>query len=102
MIVLKFATFKYKNCWKLAISFALTYVYGLVEIYVLKIQTDPMYFMPNGDIQAGILGIDYGLYLFLYILLIVVYINAFYMISDKSSVKGFFARLRKNDAKLNK
>ena len=49
-----------------------------------------MYFMPNGDIQ-GILGVTYGVYLFLYITLIVVYVGAFYCIGDKESVKKFFA-----------
>ena len=77
---------------KLAICFALTFVYGLVQIFILKTQEDPMYFMPNGDIQADILKISYGLYLFLYILLIVVYVNVFHIIGDKAAVKAFFKK----------
>lgn len=92
LITLKFTDFKYKEFWKLAICFVLTFVYGLIEIYILKIQSDPMYFMPNGDIQAGILGIDWGIYITLYIIVITIYINAFYLISDKETVKKFLHR----------
>lgn len=95
MIVLKFTSFRYKEFWKLAVCFALTFVYGLIEIYILKIQSDPMYFMPGGDIQAGILNISYGLYLFIYITLIVVYVNAFYLIEDRAAVKSFFSKLKR-------
>lgn len=90
LIVLKVTDFRYKHMGKLAICFALTYIYGLIQVFWLKTQEDPMYFMPNGDIQADILNISYGLYLFLYILLIVVYVNAFHLIGDKAAVKAFF------------
>ncbi|MBO5286353.1 MAG: YwaF family protein [Clostridia bacterium] len=94
LIVLKFTNFKYSNFWKFALCLVLTFIYGLIEIYVLKIQLDPMYFMPNGDIQAGILNISYGLYLFLYITLIVVYVNAFYLVGDRQNIKKLFAKLK--------
>ena len=92
LITLKFTDFKYKDFWKFAVCFGVTFVYGLIEIYLLKLVADPMYFMPNGDIQAGILKISYGLYLFLYIFLIVVYTNAFYLVQDKQTVKNFFKK----------
>ncbi|MBP3479498.1 MAG: YwaF family protein [Oscillospiraceae bacterium] len=92
MMVLKVTDFRYKYMGKLAVCFAATYVYGLVEIFVLKTQEDPMYFMPNGDIQADILKISYGLYLAAYIAIIVVYVNVFHVISDKETVKAFFSR----------
>lgn len=92
LIVLKATDFKYKHMGKLALCFALTFVYGLVQIFLLKTQEDPMYFMPNGDIQADILNISYGLYLFLYILLIVVYVNIFHLIGDKATVKKLFKK----------
>ncbi len=95
LITLKFTEFKYENFYKLAICFVLTYVYGILQIYVLQIHHDPMYFMPNGDIQAGILQISYGLYLFAYILLIIIYVNAFYLIQDKTTVKNFFNKVLK-------
>ena len=93
MIVLRFTEFKYREIWKLGICFLLTFVYGLVQIYFLKTITDPMYFMPNGDIQAGILHISHGLYLFLYITFLLVYINAFYLVEDRKNVKEFICRL---------
>lgn len=99
LITLKFTEFKYKDFWKFAICLNATFIYGLIEIFVLNIYDDPMYFMPNGDIQAGILQISYGLYLFLYVLLIIVYTNAFYLIQDKQVVKNFFSKLFKKTAK---
>lgn len=102
MIVLKIATFKYKNFWKYAVCLGATFVYGLIEIFVLNgkispvldIKTpDPMYFMPGGDIQADILKIPYALYLAGYIFLIVVYVNAFYLISDRKNVKQYFSKI---------
>ena len=100
LITLKFTDFKYKDIWKLAICFGATFVYGLLEIYVLKtngvsIQSDPMYFMPGGDIQQDILGIPWPLYITLYSLLILIYINAFHLINDKESVKKL---LKKKEA----
>ena len=92
LIVLKATDFKYKHMGKLALCFTVTFVYGLVQIFLLKTQEDPMYFMPNGDIQADILNISYGLYLFLYILLIVVYVNIFHLIGDKATVKKLFKK----------
>lgn len=102
LITLKFTEFKYKDFWKVAICFVLTFGYGLLEIFVIKtggvpIQSDPMYFMPGGDIQAGILGIDWGIYITLYIALILIYINSFYLIQDKESVKNFFSKFSKKE-----
>ena len=80
LITLKFTDFKYRDIWKVIICFVLTFIYGLLEIFVLKIFKDPMYFMPGGDIQEGILGIPWGLYIVLYSLLIIIFINSFYLI----------------------
>ena len=76
----------------MAIGYVLTFAYALLQIYVLKTQVDPMYFMPDGDIQADILGISYGLYLTLYIALIVIYVNAFYLIGDRKNIKALFSK----------
>lgn len=97
LITLKFTEFKYKEFYKLAICFIATFAYALLEIYVLKtngvsIQSDPMYFMPGGDIQQGILNISWGLYITLYILLMIIYINAFYIINDKETVRKLFKK----------
>ena len=71
----------------MAVCFALTFVYGLLEIFVLKIQTDPMYFMPDGDIQADILRMSYGLYLVLYILVFLIFINVPYVITARKQTE---------------
>ena len=92
LITCKFTDFKYKEFYKLAICFVVTFIYGLLEIYVFKTERDPMYFMPGGDIQQGILGIPWGLYITLYILLFAVYVNAFYLVDDKMTVKKLFKK----------
>ncbi len=92
LICFKFADFRYKHLWKEMIGLALIFVYGLLQIYVLKVHADPMYFMPDGDIQAGILGIDYGWYLAGYIAVILTYINVTYLIGDRENVKRFLAK----------
>ena len=53
-----------------------------------------MYFMPGGDIQANILRMDYGLYICLYIVLLVILINIPYLVSDKEIVKRFFVKTK--------
>ena len=92
LITLKFTNFKYYEIWKEAICFVVIFLYALFVVFVLKMERDPMYFMPNGDIQAGILGIPYGLYLPIYIFFILLYINTFYLINDKQTVKAVFKR----------
>jgi hypothetical protein len=92
LMVFGYADFKYKDLWKVAVGFVLVMLYALVEIYILKIQVDPMYFMPDGDIQADILHIPYCLYLTCYILLIVLYINTAHILGDKETVRQFLAK----------
>jgi len=94
MMVLRITDFRYKDFWKTGICFLLTFTYAFVEIFLLKIQTDPMYFMPDGDIQADILHLSYGLYLFLYILVFLVFINVPYLIGDKETVKHCLKRIK--------
>lgn len=98
LMTLKIADFKYSEIWKVAVCFLLTFAYAFFEIFVLKVEPDPMYFMPGGDIQADILKIPYGLYLFGYITLIVVYINVAHMLSDKEKVKGIFAKRKREQS----
>jgi hypothetical protein len=99
LITFKIAEFQYKHLWKVAVCIVLTFAYALVEIYILKIQTDPLYFMPGGDIQADILRLDYGVYLSCYIALIVIYINTAHIIGDKETVKKFFAKWKRRNIK---
>ena len=94
MMVLGYTDFQYKDFWKTGLCFLLTFAYGFAEIFLLKTQTDPMYFMPGGDIQADILHLSYGLYLFLYVLVFLAFINVPYLIGDKETVKRCLKRIR--------
>jgi len=80
-----FADFKYKTIWKELICFAVMLVYVFLEIYVLKIESDPFYFMPGNDVQE-IVGLSYGLFLPIYIIFVVIYFNIFYLIGDRKTV----------------
>lgn len=100
MIVLKFTEFKYKSIWKEAICFVATFLYAFLIIFALKLEPDPMYFMPNGDIQAGIFGISYGLYMLIYVAFLLIYINTFYLVGDRKNIRERFKKNKessKND-----
>lgn len=95
LITLGYTDFRYhKGIWKEAVALAITVLYALVMIKI-GFEKDPMYFMPNGDIQAGILGISYGLYMVIYVVFMIIYFNAFYLITDRKKVK---ALLKKKEA----
>ena len=81
LITLKFTDFHYKTAWKEGICLAVIYVYAFIEIYILDIASDPLYFMPGGDVAKVLGGMSYGLYLPLYILFIGVYFSSFYFIT---------------------
>lgn len=55
------------------------FVYAFIEIYLLKIEKDPLYFMENNGVQK-VLGIEWGEYLVLYTVFLVVYFGCFYFI----------------------
>ena len=79
LMTLGFTDFNYKEFWKVGVCYAVIFVYSILEIYVLKIEHDPMYFMPNNDVQ-DILSISYGLYLTIYIIFTLFYFNLFPLI----------------------
>lgn len=85
LITLNFTKFEYKTIWKELICYAVIFAYAFLEIFVLKIEGDPLYFMPEGDIQE-ILGVPYAVYLLLYISFIIIYTNIFYLIGDRKNV----------------
>lgn len=74
-----FAKFDYKNVLKEGICLAVLMVYVFLEIAVLKIEHDPFYFMPNNEVMK-ILGMEYSLFLPLFLVFIVVYFCAYYAI----------------------
>ena len=80
MITLRLTDFNYRDCWKEAVCLGVTVIYAFIQIYLLKIEADPLFFMPNGEIQE-IVGMSYPLYLPLYILFLCVYFSAYYGIT---------------------
>lgn len=79
LITLKFTDFKFKDFWKVAVLYGLTLAYSFLEIYVLKIENDPMYFMPGNDVQK-IIGLNNQLYIIVYIAFTFLYFNLFPLI----------------------
>ena len=85
LITLRFADFRYNGIWKEAITLAVIFIYAFIEIYVLHTSDDPLYFMPNNDVQ-DILGLSYPAFLVIYIVFMLVWVNAFYLINDRKTV----------------
>ena len=57
----------------------LIFAYAFAEIYLLKIEKDPLYFLPGNDVQC-VFGLSYPLYLIVYGGFLFLYFNAFYLI----------------------
>lgn len=95
MITLKFTDFKYydgslkKSALRELICFLVILGYTFLQIYVLKISHDPMYFRPGNDVQ-NTLGMSYPLFLFIYIVFLTVFYNAFYIIQGLKTHTLFF------------
>ena len=88
-ITLKFTKFEYKTMWKDLIVLAVIFLYAFYEIWILGISDDPLYFMPNNDVQ-NIIGLDYVPFLIIYIVFMAVYVNLFYLINDRENVYARF------------
>jgi len=87
LITLKFTDFKYKDMWKDLICLAVIFVYAILEIYVLKIADNPLYFLPiEGNEVQEILGVGNALYVAIYTLFLIVFVNIFYLINDRKNV----------------
>lgn len=85
LIALGFTDFRYKREGRLGafselIGLAAVFLYAFAEIYLLKIEPDPLYFMPDNEVQA-FLCVGYGAYLFIYVGFLTVYFNLFYLIN---------------------
>lgn len=76
LITLKFTDFKYKEFWKVAVLYGIILAYTFLEIYVLKIEHDPMYFMPGNDVQE-IVGLNNQMYILVYAIFTIIYFNLF-------------------------
>ena len=87
LITFKFTKFEFKTMYKELVVLACVLTYVLFEIYVLGIESDPMYFMPGNDIME-ILGVSYPSFIVLYILVFALYFSSFYLISDRKRKKN--------------
>ena len=85
-ITYKLTDFKYNKIWKELVGIAVLVAYSFIEVYVLKIDPDPFYFLPKNEVQE-IVGMGYGMYLPLYLVFMFVYINVFYFIPYLKSKK---------------
>lgn len=81
LITLGFTEFRYKKFWKVALCFVVLFAYAFLEIYVLKIEADPLYFMPGNDI-IEIFGFSHGLYLIIYTAFLLLFVNLFFIINE--------------------
>lgn len=88
IVTLKLAKFNYKNIkWEL-VSLGTLIVYSLLEMFVLKknssgapLEADPFYALPGNEVQE-IVGINnYAVFFTIYVLFILTYLSAFYLIS---------------------
>lgn len=67
-----------KGTVKETIGLGLVFAYAFIEIYLLKIEKDPLYFMPDNEVQA-FLGVEYTPFLFIYIGFLAFYFSMFYI-----------------------
>ena len=67
-----------KALWE-GLGLVLMFIYAFIEIYVMKIEADPMYFMADNDVQK-FLGVQYDLYLVIYVVFLIVYFGLFYLV----------------------
>ena len=67
------------NLLKEAIGLILVFAYSFIEIFLLKIEKDPMYFMADNEVQA-FLGVDYTAYLFIYVIFLAFYFSLFHIV----------------------
>lgn len=100
-ITLRFAKFEYKTIWKELICLAVIFLYSFLEIWVLKISDDPLYFMPGNDVQE-IVGLSYSLFIQIYLLFLFIYVNIFYVIGDRKYIFKDFKENFKRNFKITK
>ena len=70
------ADFNYRDAWRDLIGIAIVVIYGFLEI-AFKIEADPLFFMPNNEVQ-DVVGMSYDVFLPCYIAFIIFYICVYY------------------------
>lgn len=85
LITLGLCDFRYSRDgkWPLPelIMLVCTFAYGFAEVFLIKCEADPLYFMPDGEVQS-FLGFSYSIYLVLYIAFLIFYFNIFYIVGQ--------------------
>ena len=84
-ITLKFTDFKFNTMWKELICLGSVYIYGAIETWILKIEKDPLYYLPGNDI-VELFNMDYGLFIVLYILFVAVFWTSFYVVQERKTI----------------
>lgn len=77
-----FTKFTLRGIWKDLLWLGVMAGYVYWEICISKIEPDLFYFMPGNEVQTT-LGMPYELFITCYIVMIIVYISAFYVIQNK-------------------
>ena len=87
LITLKFTDYKYsKDSYKDFILYFCILAYAFIEIFILKIEADPLYFMNGNDVQ-DVFGFSYPVYLIVYVIFTIVWFNIPYLIQTYLSPK---------------
>ena len=94
-VTYRMAEFKFSQVKQQAICFGVLICYVAFEM-LCKIESDPFYFMPGGDVQE-IVGLPYGAFLPLFFVFNTVFFLAFYLIDDRKTVKQFCNKLAKKN-----
>ena len=84
LITLGFVDYKYKTIWKELVCFAVIYIYSIFEI-LIGVSDDPLYYRAGNEVHE-ILGVSYPLYVILYVIFMIIYVNIFYLIKERKLV----------------
>lgn len=88
MMTLRLTDFRYEKHELMKTGALLSGVFGYAAaLILLKIEKDPLYFMPGNDVQA-FLGVDYPAFLVIYVVFLFIYFNAFYLIQNRHLPAG--------------
>lgn len=70
---------KKKTIFPFIIMILSVFAYAFIEIFLLRIEPDPLYFMKGNDVQ-NFLGVNYPSYLVIYVVFLAVYFSLFYLV----------------------
>ncbi len=70
---------KKKTIMPFIIMLLSVFAYAFIEIFLLNVEPDPLYFMSGNDVQS-FFGVNYGAYLIIYVLFLAFYFSLFYIV----------------------